>query len=186
MLNQNSKGEIEKHYEATIDMHQKLYNEHESMVHKFMEKYELKDVKENVFPILKKELENIFEKEYEEVQDKLVELTAVYGTILVNTIGWNWKYNTGLKKTYIDNVPIRCCFAIMDNFVQWWEKKDSGLPEKEFKILENTINNWILELKKAKGDIWKRCVDPSYCPLPKYVLEQEEIEKYEWYFKHCQ
>ena len=70
--------------------------------------------------------------------------------------------------------------------VQWWEKKDSGLPEKEFKSLEDDINDWILELKKAKGDIWKRCVDPSCCPLPKYVLEQEEIEKYEWYFKHCQ
>lgn len=41
--------------------------------------------------MLKKDLEECFDKTYEQVQEKLIELSAVYGNLIINKIGGQWK-----------------------------------------------------------------------------------------------
>lgn len=183
VLNENSKGEKPKYYEATPEMYRKLQEEKEILTQKFMRRYGLDSLTpDKVLPYIKKELAETFDKEYEEVQVKLVELGAVYGNMIIDEIGWRWKTDQ-MGWTGVDKVPSYVIWDVNQRFSNYYLKKDADLPRKDYQDLRDSCDDRIMRLKKAYGEKWKEEIDQKHNPLPKYALTEEEIEKFEKYLK---
>lgn len=111
---------VPKHHEITQEMNKKLYEENMSLTEKFMERYEMSSLnKKEVFPALRKELGEICGKPYEQIQDRLVEMSAVYGNMLIDITGGIWKYNG--KSAMIEKKPFHTSYSPL-RFLRWsWE-----------------------------------------------------------------
>lgn len=147
---------IEEHYEATLEMNKKLFREQEILTRKFMERHGLNRTDEEaVMLAVKDELKVILEEKYEKVQDKLVELAAVYGNMLIDKMGGRWEYSEVIGTTTINKIPLFTSNPVMRSFVQFWENKDADLVLKEYKVDVLHFNQWLTDCRNVYGKDWQ-------------------------------
>lgn len=152
----NELNVMEEHCEITTEMHIKLFEEHESLINKFMDEYGLSDMTEDdVVPVLREEWESMLEIEYEQARNKLVELAAVYGTLLINRMGGIWEYSSKYKTTSIHKIPLFVSYPILEIIVELWEKKESGLIIKKYGNDVMYFLRWVTNCRQAYGPDWQ-------------------------------
>lgn len=81
-------------YWDTHEMHKRLYQEKEKHIESFLVRHELtyEDAADDVFVCLMRELNEMVGKPFLEIEDKLIELGAVYGYIVILILGGKWVY----------------------------------------------------------------------------------------------
>lgn len=152
----NELNAMEEHCEITTEMHIKLFEEHESLINKFMDEHGLSDMTEDdVVPVLREEWESMLEFEYEQARNKLVELAAVYGTLLINRMGGIWEYSPKYKTTSIHKIPLFVSYPILEIIVELWEKKESGLIIKKYGNDVMYFLRWVTNCRQVYGPDWQ-------------------------------
>lgn len=174
----NEKKEIRK-YKADEQMHGYLYENHEEIKDCFIRKNEINfDDEEQVLCILSSELEKIIGLDYEENKMLLVKIAAIYGCLIVEKIGWRWKYDNYVKNVEIDKIPCISSLDVLDNVIRFWELGLKDGIKDEYAQLYNTVVASCEGLKKRRGKEWKQTIQQSIYPLPKCELDEEEILEY--------
>jgi hypothetical protein len=87
-------------YQATKEMNLKLYQEKEKLVSQFLTRHQISGFHDmdTVMKNLLQDVEWVKDKPFEKVENKLVEMGAVYGTVLLQNIGGEW---AGLEDGFI-------------------------------------------------------------------------------------
>ena len=120
-----------KTYEITLEMKQKLFEEKQFMVEKFLEENQFTDLDdERVLQVLQEKLKKLKEKEYEEVKDNLVEIAAVYGELIVQSVGGKWEHNNGI--TGIEPIPVYVRVIPISDILRAWKATDSSALSQEY------------------------------------------------------
>lgn len=145
-----------KRYAPTDAMNQKLYENNYILTQNYIKKYNINQLSEkDVLPMLKKDLEECYDKTYEQVQEKLIELSAVYGNLIINKIGGQWKYDKINKIAYFDCKPLYVSYTVLSLFVSYWQDKNADQMVKNYVDTTIGYQEWVLQCKKAYGDEWE-------------------------------
>lgn len=152
----NELNVIEERYDATQEMHKKLFQEHDLLVDKFLERHGISNLEEEaVLPVIQDEWQLVLQAEYKEIQDKLVELAAVYGTMLMKRVGGRWRYSKLYKSTDIEKMPIFVTYPVLDILVQLWVKKEVDSVTQRYKKDVMIFLQWVAECRQAYGPDWQ-------------------------------
>ena len=111
-----------KTYEITVEMKQKLFQE---------------------------KLKKLQEKEYEEVKDNLVEIAAVYGELIVQSVGGKWEHNNGI--TGIEPIPVYIRVISISDIVRVWEATNSSALSQEYIAILLKIYQYIDRRRTVYG-----------------------------------
>lgn len=139
-----SKARMPRYLEIVYkENEEKLYRENMSLTEKFMERNGLTSLnKSEVFSTLRKELGEICGKPHEQIQDKLVEMAAVYGNMLIEITGGMWKYNG--KLAVIEKEPILITYSPL-RFLTWsWEVGKVEVLIREYIRVIDSLKNWVI------------------------------------------
>ena len=156
-----------KTYGITLEMKQKLFEEKQFMVEKFLEENQFTDLDdERVLQVLQEKLKKLQEKEYEEVKDNLVEIAAVYGELIVQSVGGKWEHNNGI--TGIAPIPVYIRVIPISDILRAWKATGSSALLQEYiaKLLE--IYQYIDRCRAVYG---------RDLVLPKPYKESIDLEK---------
>lgn len=79
-------------YQDTKEMHLKLYQEKDKLINQFLLRHQINSFYETdtIMQKLLQGAEWIKDKPFEEVENILVEMAAVYGTVIIQNIGGEW------------------------------------------------------------------------------------------------
>lgn len=156
-LNEKAKEKkaIIKYFEPTIQMYKKLYNESTSLSQQFTDRYHAADfTDEETIQLIGKELKGIQGRNYEEIQDKLVELASVYGNLLIKKLGGRWKYNKISGVTQVD-ITLQRGWAVLEPVIRCWQDGSIKFIKEEYHFVCDDTINWVKECRKIGGDDWK-------------------------------
>lgn len=122
---------------------EKLYRENMSLTKKFMKRYGMSSLdKKEVFPALRKELGEICGKPHEQIQDRLIEMAAVYGNMLIDITGGMWKYNG--KLAVIEKKPDMTSYSPL-RFLTWsWETGKVEVLIRDYVYIINSFKVWVI------------------------------------------
>lgn len=152
----NKRSLPEKRYYPTEAMNQKLYEDNFMLTQNYYSKYNVNELaEEKILSMLKKSLEECYRKPFEHVQEKLVELSAVYGNLIINKIGGQWKYDKIHKKVSFDSRPLYISYPVLSLFVSYWQDKNADLMVKNYMDTISSYQEWVLQCKQVYGDVWK-------------------------------
>ena len=131
-----------KTYEITVEMKQKLFQE---------------------------KLKKLQEKEYEEVKDNLVEIAAVYGELIVQSVGGKWEYNNGT--TGIEPIPVYVRVIPISDILRAWKATDSSALSQEYIAILLEVYQYIDRCRAAYGSEW--------IPLKPYrkMMDLEKLDR---------
>ncbi len=153
-LNRRSLSKKEyKMYYPTEAMNQKLYEDNFILTQNYYKKYNINEqLEEKVLSVLKKDLEECYEKPFEQIQEKLVELSAVYGNLIMNKIGGEWQYDKIHKIASFDSRPLYVAWPVLSLFVSYWQDKSADLMVKNYIDIISGYQEWVLQCIQAYGD----------------------------------
>ncbi len=124
-----------KFIQPTAQMYKKLYKENSVLTQQFINRNNAVDLmEEDILQLLKKELEVRHGETYMDMQDKLVELSSVYGNMLIKKVGGRWRYTKNDGRTGVD-IQVFCWCDVLEDFIEAWQQNE------ENKIIENIIIN---------------------------------------------
>lgn len=134
-LNSMKTVQLKESYVITAEMYNKLFDEKEALTQNFLERHQLKELLDDkILSALEQEEEQLQGKEYEEVQDKLIELAAVYGNLIVASMGGRWTSSD--DNTFLRQVPIRYRVFPLKDIVRTWEYKMESIADWYRDMLE--------------------------------------------------
>lgn len=152
----NERCVMKEYFEPTQEMHKELFEEHDSLANKFMERHGLSNMEEEaVLLAIKEDLETIKDEKYEQVQNQLLEIAAVYGNMLINRMGGRWGYSKFYKTTGIEKMPIFVTYPVLRIIVELWEKKDGDTVLKKYGNDVMIFLQWVAECRQAYGPDWQ-------------------------------
>lgn len=145
-----------KRIKPTIDMSKKLCEEHTELTLQFIQRNNAEDLtEEEILQLAIKELFELRGKKYEEIQDKLVELAAVYGDMFIKKVGGCLKYHNGYKVAIL-SIPLDPAELILEDIINAWQnsQEDNILEYYDRKCARNieAIKIW----RKRGGDDWQK------------------------------
>lgn len=142
-----------KIYKATPEMHQKLFEEEKNLTKNFLQRHQYESINdERVLMILQQEINMLQGKEYEEVQDRLVELAAVYGNLVIESMGGEWENRNG--KTYIGQVPLHFRIHVLLEIVRGWAKLNDNVVVLWYTDSLESLYSYIDNGRKTNGSDW--------------------------------
>ena len=145
-----------KIYCPTDMMNQKLYEDQAILTQNYCKKHNIAELSENdILPLLKRDLEECYEDTYEQVQDKLVELAAVYGNLIISKIGGQWRYNKHLKNVCFDSKPLYPGYPVLSLFVSFWQEKNADKMVENYMYTVSDYQDWVLQCKQEYGEDWE-------------------------------
>lgn len=116
------------------EMHQKLYEQNAILTRQFMERYHYTSLdNEGILLSMQSEMNATLDRDFEEIQDKLVELAAVYGNLIIQSMGGEWTYDVTDNTTDVRNTLAGICtFFVLRDIVRWWNTKEKECIIREF------------------------------------------------------
>lgn len=145
-----------KIYCPTDMMNQKLYEDQAILTQNYCKKHNIAELSENdILPLLKKDLEECYEDTYEQVQGKLVELSAVYGNLIMSKIGGQWQYDKRLKSVSLESKPLYPGYPVLSLFVSFWQEKNADRMVKNYMYTVLGYQDWVLQCKQKYGEDWE-------------------------------
>lgn len=148
----NRRNLPKKKYYPTEAMNQKLYKDNFILTQNYYKKYNINEqLEEKVLSVLKKDLEECYEKSFEQIQEKLVELSAVYGNLIINKIGGEWNYDKIHKTVSFDSRPLYIAYPVLSLFVSYWQDKSADLMVRNYIDTISGYQEWVLQCKQAYG-----------------------------------
>ena len=138
-------------------MYKKLYENNSMLMQQFVERNHAEGLAEDgILQILKKELEIIKGKDFEMIQNKLIELASVYGNMLIRKVGGRWEYNEYNDRVIMNlDIPLYPGYPLLDWFIERWQKGEEDLIIEEYNIKCSEIINWARACRKLHGDDWQ-------------------------------
>lgn len=134
-------------------MERKLFEEKEILTQRFLERNQLANLDdERVLQVLQREIELLQGKEYEEVQDKLVEIAAIYGELIIESMGGEWEYRN--EKTYVENVPLCPQIIVLSDVALSWGMDDVATMIQTYIYLLVGLYQYIDYGRRTYGSDW--------------------------------
>ncbi len=147
--------EMEEWLYPTPEMYKKLYEENSKLTQNFIEQYNTDNLsEEDMLLLLKRELEKIKGKPYEDVQDKLIELASVYGNMFIKKVGGCWKYTESDGLSGVD-ITLYHWRDILQELVRIWQREDVELILNYYYDNCNGIIRWVRSCRKSYGEDWQ-------------------------------
>lgn len=152
----NKRSTPAKIYFPTEMMNQKLYEDQAALTQDYCKQHNIAELSENeILPLLKRDLEDCYEDIYEKVQGKLMELSAVYGNLIMSKIGGQWKYDKRQKKVSFDSKPLYYSYPVLSLFVSYWQDRNADQMVKNYEHTISGYQDWVLQCKQQYGEDWK-------------------------------
>ncbi len=152
----NKRSQSVKIYFPTDVMNQKLYENQDVLTQNYIRKYNISQLSEkDVLPMLKKDLEECYDKPYEHVQERLIELSAVYGNLIINKIGGQWQYDKIHKQVSFDSKPLYVNYPVLSLLVSYWQEKNAEQMIKNYVDTILGYQEWVQQCKQAYGEEWE-------------------------------
>ncbi len=144
-------------YTVTKEMHDRLESRKEELAGQFMERHGLdwSEGTDEVMGQLLREAGQVKGKPFQEVEGKLVELAAVYGEVLIRTVGGEWARKKDEGKIVIGNFAFTHQSIVLLNIICY------GWSEGEITILTHYMYNlseyrkWTARQRDEYGDSWQ-------------------------------
>jgi hypothetical protein len=144
-----------KSIQPTVQMYKKLYKENSVLTQQFINRNNAADLmEEDILQLLKKELEVKRGEKYEDVQDKLVELSSVYGNMLIKKVGGRWRYTKNDSRTGVD-IQLFCWCDVLEDFIEAWQQSEENIIIEKYNYKCGTIINWVSQCRRFVGDDWQ-------------------------------
>ncbi|MBQ9926731.1 MAG: hypothetical protein IJO65_02030 [Lachnospiraceae bacterium] len=165
---------VRRKHEVTSDMERKVFEENTLMTQNFLDRNRLCSLnRRDIFPIMKKELEEIYKKPYEQIVDKLLELAAVYGNMIIEVIGGSWN-DRGIERQ-----PFYKGYPVLKRLVTAWEEKKAEILVRTFVAIVQQYQKWVKNCLKQFGKIPQTMDKWSDRDVIRIMEEPlEEIEAY--------
>lgn len=152
----NKRNKPVKRYDPTDIMYQKLYEDQEILTQNYLKKCNISQLSEkDILPMLKKDFEECYDKTYEQAQEKLVELSAVYGNLIINRIGGQWRYDKIRKDTCLCSKPLYVYYPVLGLIVSYWQAKNAEEMIKNYMDTVLGYEEWVLQCKQVYGEKWE-------------------------------
>jgi hypothetical protein len=147
--------EEKKSIQPTTQMYKKLYKENSVLTQQFINRNNAAELmEEDILQLLKKELEVGHGETYEAVQDKLVELSSVYGNMLIKKVGGRWRYTKNDGRTGVD-IQLFCWCDVLEDFIEAWQQNEENIIIEKYNYKCGTIINWVSQCRRFVGENWQ-------------------------------
>lgn len=143
-----------KPIKPTIEMSKRLCEEHTELTLQFIQRNHAEDLsEEEILQLVKQELVELRGKDYEDVQEKLLELAAVYGDMFIKKVGGCFNYLNEIPYVSIPEDPAICVFR--DIVTAWQKNEENSIIEYYNRTCERNIKV-IKAWRKTDGDDWQK------------------------------
>ena len=161
-----------KAYNITItpEMNYKLFEEKHHLTQMFLGQNKLESLDdERVLQVLQYKLEEIQDKEFETVQDKIIEMAAVYGNLIIESIGGEWVCEN--DEVYIGQIPLHSRSFVLSVVVGYWGEAHEDTIALSYMYLLIELYRYIDRCRAAYG--------PEWIPLKQYrgLIDLEKLDR---------
>jgi hypothetical protein len=144
-------------YQDTKEMHLKLYQEKDKLINQFLLRHQINSFYETdiIMQKLLQDAEWIKDKPFEEVENILVEMAAVYGTVIIQNIGGEWgELEQGYIK--IKELPSTTSYKSPLGIICRCCQKGGGKALAfDYAEIESKYRYWVAEQYRKYGKNWK-------------------------------
>ena len=144
-------------YQDTKEMHLKLYQEKDKLINQFLLRHQINSFYETdtIMQKLLQGAEWIKDKPFEEVENILVEMAAVYGTVIIQNIGGEWgELEQGYIK--IKELPSTTSYKSPIGIICRCCQKGGGKALAfDYTEIESEYRYWVAEQYRKYGKNWK-------------------------------